>query len=421
MQNFVPLGTGNSRLMKSNIPAGTTWEQAIAMLNSGTFPYDTGQLNAAGISVEGTPLNKQTLLQDSTAQQFGLTGDATVDQVLQNIPQNFIKCVQSGLPAVSISALQIGDTITIDNVSVLVVASNHFASNTVTVLASSGSAHYNTNSYDGSAIDTACGNFYDSISAGLQSLIVPTSIQIFNGTTSNAVETISRNCFLLSANELGSDSFFDGSLGTAIPYFNGTTLEFSSNWWTRTKKYFPPTEGVYVGSNGGFASTVSSNTAYSVRPAFNLNANGVLYQVSPGNYVTENKVTNTFYLNGAEISLGAQIATGSYVGTGTYGEDNPNSLTFGFEPDFVFLLGSFDLNSERFSRGPQGISVLDMSILSNSYRSYNGFSSTSSVSSSSYGKKSSDNKTVYWYNTSNAYGQINAINIQVFYMAVKGI
>ena len=83
MQNFVPLGTGNSRLMKSNIPAGTTWEQAIAMLNSGTFPYDTGQLNAAGISVEGTPLNKQTLLQDSTAQQFGLTGDATVDQVLQ--------------------------------------------------------------------------------------------------------------------------------------------------------------------------------------------------------------------------------------------------------------------------------------------------------------------------------------------------
>lgn len=83
MQNFVPLGTGNSRLMKSNIPAGTTWEQAIAMLNSGTFPYDTGQLNAAGISVEGTPLNKQTLLQDTTAQQFGFTGDATVDQVLQ--------------------------------------------------------------------------------------------------------------------------------------------------------------------------------------------------------------------------------------------------------------------------------------------------------------------------------------------------
>ena len=34
---------------------------------------------------------------------------------------------------------------------------------------------------------------------------------------------------------------------------------------------------------------------------------------------------------------GVQIATGSYVGTGTYGESNPNSLTFEFEPKFVLI------------------------------------------------------------------------------------
>ena len=33
----------------------------------------------------------------------------------------------------------------------------------------------------------------------------------------------------------------------------------------------------------------------------------------------------------------AQIATGSYVGTGTYGKNNPNSLTFEFEPKLLFV------------------------------------------------------------------------------------
>ena len=33
-----------------------------------------------------------------------------------------------------------------------------------------------------------------------------------------------------------------------------------------------------------------------------------------------------------------KIATGSYVGTGTYGEDNPNSLTFDFEPRILVVI-----------------------------------------------------------------------------------
>ena len=35
-----------------------------------------------------------------------------------------------------------------------------------------------------------------------------------------------------------------------------------------------------------------------------------------------------------------KIETGSYVGTGTYGADNPNSLTFGFEPKFFICISS---------------------------------------------------------------------------------
>ena len=42
------------------------------------------------------------------------------------------------------------------------------------------------------------------------------------------------------------------------------------------------------------------------------------------------------------VSGGAKIQTGSYVGTGTYGQDNPCSLTFDFEPKFVCIIMSGD-------------------------------------------------------------------------------
>lgn len=37
------------------------------------------------------------------------------------------------------------------------------------------------------------------------------------------------------------------------------------------------------------------------------------------------------------VASGVKIQTGSYTGTGTYGQSNPCSLTFDFEPKVVFL------------------------------------------------------------------------------------
>ena len=85
MENLVPLGTGNSRLMKSNIPSNTTLAQLIQMWNNGTFPYDVGTINPAGISQQGTPLNKDTLLKDATAALYGLTNTAVPDDVLAKL------------------------------------------------------------------------------------------------------------------------------------------------------------------------------------------------------------------------------------------------------------------------------------------------------------------------------------------------
>lgn len=92
MQDFVPLGTGNSRNLKSAVPAGTTWEQALAMLRNGTFPIDIGSVNEAGVSQKGTPLHKATLLSDETETLYpGLPDNPTPDNVFSVIASLFSK------------------------------------------------------------------------------------------------------------------------------------------------------------------------------------------------------------------------------------------------------------------------------------------------------------------------------------------
>lgn len=95
MQDFVPLGTGNSRSLKSAVPAGSTWEQALKMLRSGTFPIDIGAVNDAGVAQKGTPLNRETLLSGETELLYpGLPENPVPDDVLKRIPellQNYSK------------------------------------------------------------------------------------------------------------------------------------------------------------------------------------------------------------------------------------------------------------------------------------------------------------------------------------------
>ena len=73
MKDGVMNGTGNSRYLKSNIPVGTTWEQALAMLIAGTFPIDLNGINPDGWAVISDALNKANLLPDDVVQTLGLT------------------------------------------------------------------------------------------------------------------------------------------------------------------------------------------------------------------------------------------------------------------------------------------------------------------------------------------------------------
>ena len=79
MIDSVLKGTGNSRFLKSAVPVGTSWADALAMLQAGTFPIDFNGINTEGFQQVGTPLNKANLLKDATAAQIGLPPSTTPD------------------------------------------------------------------------------------------------------------------------------------------------------------------------------------------------------------------------------------------------------------------------------------------------------------------------------------------------------
>lgn len=83
MIDSVLKGNGNSRFLKSAVPAGTSWADALAMLQAGTFPIDFNGINAEGFQQVGTPLNKANLLKDATAAQIGLPPSTTPDGMFQ--------------------------------------------------------------------------------------------------------------------------------------------------------------------------------------------------------------------------------------------------------------------------------------------------------------------------------------------------
>ena len=84
MKDLITKGTGNSRLLKSSLTEGTSWETALAMLRAGNFPIDLAGLNLEGITQQGSPLNKESILPDALAKSMGLSQeDPLIKDALQ--------------------------------------------------------------------------------------------------------------------------------------------------------------------------------------------------------------------------------------------------------------------------------------------------------------------------------------------------
>ena len=106
------------------------------------------------------------------------------------------------------------------------------------------------------------------------------------------------------------------------------------------------------------------------------------------------------------LAARAQLATGSYTGTGKFGSANPNTLTFPFEPKFVFVThqsGEWYRQTLAGIRGMTGAYVYQ-SVLNSDY--YNRATLTW------------DGKKLKWYNSGGAYYQLNESNAKYFYIAI---
>lgn len=73
MQDLEIKGTGNSRFIKSSVPANTTWEQFLTMLRAGNLPIDLLGLNTAGIITPNpSAYSKANVLPDDVCEELGL-------------------------------------------------------------------------------------------------------------------------------------------------------------------------------------------------------------------------------------------------------------------------------------------------------------------------------------------------------------
>ena len=112
MKNMVILGTGNSRYLKTSLPEGTTWEEALAMMREGSFPMDFNGLNPFGYSQRGTQLDTETLMPDTLANKIATLTGTIISQ--EPTPANQLSTLVDYLDGNTISHLS-GVTLELDS------------------------------------------------------------------------------------------------------------------------------------------------------------------------------------------------------------------------------------------------------------------------------------------------------------------
>lgn len=200
----------------------------------------------------------------------------------------------------------------------------------------------------------------------------------------------------------------------------------------------------YVGRD----SMVDGSSAPDTQPPFNATPSEIIYVPADAVITGIDTYPDGFYLDkyqpvtghaaipanttitylGQLGKPGAKIEVGSYVGTGTYGSSNPNSLTFGFKPKLLWILGTYTnrkngtsgyLNPIMFSGTYKCISII-------SKVSVGAFSEDGIISdgapedypADAHAMLSTDGKTYSWYNDGNAGKQFNSSNIEYHYIAI---
>lgn len=384
-------------------------------------------------------------LQSSTASLYGLTSSAVPDDVLSILSKAVVW--KNTATTAQIGTLPVGTTVYFNEngTSVPYIIVNQGIPQNSLLYDSSCNGTWvlrqdidsnkawdvdTSNAVAGSDIMSVMAVMLNRYDADVQSAIKEVLIPYCEGGGSQAVKSgiygLSCKIFPLGGYEVGFTSNDNSNIpkdGDVLSYFQGTSSIDSkriaylkgsaTNWWLRSPSKTGSVSAFGVTSSGGYNSW-RVNYTYGVRPAFILPSDFVVPIELPK--ISLCTIADTILLN----LPGAQIETGSYVGTGTYGSSNPNSLTFDFPVAYIIFVGyksSSDFNplvqSDYLTYSNP---VFQCFAIGNTYEQSAGPYLYES-SSNAYAKVSSDRKTVYWYNTSNADRQLNGNRNTYYFIA----
>ena len=307
----------------------------------------------------GDPLNKVNLLQDAVAQMFGLFNTSVPNDVFNFLGKfNLHWWMANGYIA---PYYTLGES-------------------------------YEAKVGRGGTAYTYSIQYSDSISvndSGDVSLDNPTSIEIetdFSGQHADKFNQIPTGFFVTSP---------DFRNGSTVYQKSGDAYEtyVSKVWYT----YLPLTS--VVG-----------------HPAI-LSGESYVYSTERDAYPDDGNVGETYYKYvGVPYEnfthMPVKIEVGSYVGTGTYGQSNPNTLTFPFEPKFIVILRGSGSQSPSYNAGDPKNTPLFMT------RGINGVTQTGPTAAYwGYNSAEWDGNNVKWYSNT-ASTQKNLNDSTYYYVAI---
>lgn len=191
------------------------------------------------------------------------------------------------------------------------------------------------NTYNGSTIDTWFNSTYlNTLDSDVKTAIGMTNIPATSPRNSGVIR-LEKGVFALSLTELGLSYLYSNVEGNPLSIASVLRDNVSDGQWTRTPQTGTTINALSVTSSGSlYDNTATASVGY--RPAFTFpSAFGVwAEEPSPGLFDIQNNLLLS--LPGSGTGL-AQIEVGSYKGTGTSGKTNPNTLTFGFVPEVIFI------------------------------------------------------------------------------------
>lgn len=227
---------------------------------------------------EGTPLNKASLLKNTTAALFGLGADALPDDVLAEIGK-YKQYWWKRKKVTYVEKQEKSDEAI-------------FGGKTTPIITYA----------DSISIDKTTGEI---------SLVNPQTVTLSSSSEANTL--LGKYCKTVDITPEKILKYPDSNVN----------WEFNTGW----PRYIKGTPVYIITSEANIAST-AEYVRSSDRNAYPDSGMQDVYKYEYLGIPFENAVT------------ALKVETGSYVGTGTYGSSNPNSLTFGFEPKLVFISGN---------------------------------------------------------------------------------